>query len=135
MILLAFNVCTVKLIVENFTVSSNTLRFKLSSMRINLCYNMLQILTINSFLDTNSAAWVVLGLAVFVISILITMWFFQRKRNQKVKKRAAKSERLKAARSMARKQEYAIIPIAANNETPSDKSRNPHEPLAEAEQL
>ena len=94
-----------------------------------------QILMINSFLDTNSVVWVVLGLAVFVVSILITMWFFQRKRSQKVKKRAAKSERLKAARSMARKQEYAIIPIAANNETPSDKSRNPHEPLAEAEQV
>ena len=45
---------------------------------------------INSFLDTNSAAWVVLGLAVFVVSILITMWFFQRKRSQKVKKEAEK---------------------------------------------
>ena len=85
---------------------------------------------INLFLDTNSAAWVVLGLAVFVVSILITMWFFQRKRNQKVKKRALKSERLKAARSMARKQEYDPVPKAANNETPSEKIRNPHEPLA-----
>ena len=135
MILLGFNVCTVKRIVENFTVSLTILRFKLSSMRINLCYNMLQILTINSFLDTNSAAWVVLGLAVFVISILITMWFFQRKRSQKVKKRAAKSERLKEARSMARKREYAPISKAANNETPSEKIRNPHEPLAKVEQV
>ena len=90
---------------------------------------------INSFLDTNSAAWVVLGLAVFVVSILITMWFAQRKRSQKVKKRAFKSERLKAERSMVRKQEYAVIPIAVNNETPRDKIRNPHELLAMVEQV
>ena len=91
---------------------------------------------INSFSDTNSAAWVVLGLAVFVVSILITMWFAQRKRSQKVKKRAFKSERLKAERSMVRKQEYALIPIAvANNETPREKIRNPHEPLAKVEQV
>ena len=85
---------------------------------------------INSFLDTNSVVWVVLGLAVFVVSVLITMWFFQWKRSQKVEKEALKSERLKAARSMARKQEYAPIPKAANNETPSEMIRNPHEPLA-----
>ena len=90
---------------------------------------------INSFLDTNSAAWVVLGLAVFVVSILITMWFAQRKRSQKVKKRAFKSERLKAERSMVRKQEYALIPIAVNNETPREKIRNPHEPLAKVENV
>ena len=77
----------------------------------------------------------VLGLAVFVVSILITMWFAQRKRSQKVKKRALKSERLKAERSMVRKQEYTLIPIPANNETPHEKIRNLHEPLAKVEQV
>ena len=129
MILLAFNVCTVKRIVENFTVSSNILRLKFSSMRITISLTTNPpILMINLFLDTNSAAWVVLGLAVFVVSILITMWFAQHKRSQKVKKRAFKSERLKAERSMVRKQEHALIPMAANNETPHDNIRNPHEP-------
>ena len=63
------------------------------------------------------------------------MWFAQRKRSQKVKKRAFKSERLKAERSMVRKQEYGLIPISANNETPRNNIRNPHEPLAKVEQL
>ena len=125
MILLGFNVCTVKRIVENFTVSLNIVRFELFSISSTLTTNP-QILIINSFLDTNSAAWVVLGLAVFVVSILITMWFAQRKRSQKVKKRAFKSERLKAERSMVRKQEYALIPIAVNNETRGENIGNPH---------